>query len=96
MNMGCCISDLRDKEIINICNGVRLGYVADVEVDVRDGRIVSILASGECRSLFGRSEEVVIPWECVERIGDETILVKAPEPPLPRNVKACRSKIKIF
>lgn len=94
--MSCCISDLRDKEIINICDGVRLGYVVDVEVDVTSGRVISLVASGECRSLFGKSEEVVIPWECVERIGDETILVRAPEPPLPRSTKFEKKKIRIL
>lgn len=94
--MGCCISDLRDKEIINICDGARLGYVIDVEVDVSSGRVVAIVASGECHSLFGRSEEVIIPWECVEKIGEETILVRAPEPPLPRNMKLEKKKIKIL
>jgi len=94
--MSCCISDLRDKEIINICDGVRLGYVVDIDVDVTSGRVISIVASGECRSLFGKSEEVVIPWECVERIGDETILVRAPEPPLPRNIKLEKKKFRIF
>jgi len=94
--MSCCISDLRDKEIINICDGVRLGYVVDIEVDVTSGRVISLVASGECRSLFGKSEEVVIPWECVERIGDETILVRAPEPPLPRNIKLEKKKFRIF
>ena len=54
--MSCCISDLRDKEIINICNGARLGYVVDVEVDVTSGRVISLVASGECRSLFGKTE----------------------------------------
>lgn len=94
--MSCCISDLRDKEIINICDGVRLGYVVDVEVDVTNGRVISIVASGECRSLFGKTEEVVIPWECVERIGDETILVRAPEPPLPRNLKLEKKKFRFL
>ena len=44
--MSCCISDLRDKEIINICNGARLGYVVDVEVDVSSGGVISLVASG--------------------------------------------------
>lgn len=94
--MGCCISDLRDKEIINICDGVRLGYVADVEVEVTNGRIIAIVASGECRSLFGKTTEVIIPWDCVERIGEETILVRAPEPPLPHSNKPEKRKFKVF
>ena len=28
------IADLRCKEVINLCDGCRMGYVGDVEIDV--------------------------------------------------------------
>ncbi len=94
--MGCCISDLRDKEIINVCDGTRLGFVEDIEVDVVCGKVITIIASGECRSLFGKNTEVVIPWECIECIGEETILVRVPEPPISRGGKLEKKKIRFF
>lgn len=31
-------NSMRDKEVINICDGKRLGYINDVEIDSCDGR----------------------------------------------------------
>lgn len=73
---GCCVGALQDKEVINICDGSRLGYICDVAVDTCTGKIVSISVPGECK-LFSspRSSLIVIPWEKIEKIGDDTILV---------------------
>ena len=73
---GCCINDLRDKDVINICDGKLLGCVDDVEVDICTGRLVSIIVPYDC-GVFGFSKrDVVIAWENIERIGDDIILVK--------------------
>ena len=71
---------LRRKEVINICDGCRLGYVDDVEVRVPEGQIVAVIVYGPCRffGLFGRGDEYYIPWECIQRIGDDIILVDRP------------------
>ena len=75
--MGCCINDLRDKEVINICDGRKLGCVDDVEVDIVSGRLVSIIVPCDGRIFgFGRSKSLVILWECIEKIGDDIILVR--------------------
>ena len=74
--MGCCINDLRDKEVINICDGRKLGCVDDVEVDVNSGRLVSIIVPCDGKLFgFGR-RNLVILWDSIEKIGDDTILVK--------------------
>ena len=75
--MSCCISDLRDKDVINICDGRKLGCVDNVEVDVMTGRLVSIIVPCDGRLFgFGRSKNLVILWDSIEKIGDDTILVK--------------------
>ena len=75
--MGCTISDFRDKEVINVCDGRRLGYVIDVEFDIVSGRIISIVVPGDkCGFLcFSRCEDIYIDWCKIQRIGDDTILV---------------------
>jgi len=35
--------DFRHKEVINITNGKRLGYVQDVNADLESGKITSII-----------------------------------------------------
>ena len=64
MNMNCRIVDLRNKEVINIKNGARLGYVSDVEVDTCDARLVAIIIYGRARffGLLGREDDCVIDW----------------------------------
>ena len=69
--------DLRRKEVININDGSRLGPVGDVDLRVPEGQIAAIVVFGPARffGLFGRGEEYYIPWDCIQRIGDDIILV---------------------
>ena len=74
--MSCCINDLRDKDVININDGRKLGCVTDVDIDVCSGRLVAIMVPGESKGfIFGRCEDIRIPWERIVRIGNDTILV---------------------
>lgn len=86
MAESCRIADLRCKEVINLCDGSRLGYVGDVEIDVLCGRVVAIVVPGRCRlfGLLGREEDHVIPWEAIEKIGGDIILVRYDRPMLRR------------
>jgi len=79
------IVDLQCKEVINISDGCRLGYVCDVEIDVLCGKLVSIIVPGTWRlwTLFGRGEEYIIPWDCIEKIGEDIILVRFSEAATP-------------
>lgn len=78
--MECRMRELRCKEVINICDGCRIGFVADVEVRVPDGQLCAVIVYGPGRfwGLLGRGEEYYIPWECIQRIGDDIILVDKP------------------
>lgn len=71
------ISEIRDKEIININNGERMGYAYDFELDLDQGIIVGIIMSGTSKvlGLFGRSEDLIIHWRNIIKIGTDTILV---------------------
>ena len=73
-------SQLRRKEVINVCDGCRLGFVGDVEIKIPEGEVKAIIVFGPCRffGLFGRGEEFYIPWECIQRIGDDIILIDKP------------------
>ena len=46
---------IRDKEIINLCDGCRLGYATDFEINVCDGKITALIIPGGFRLLgFGK------------------------------------------
>ncbi len=81
--MYCRITDMHDKEVINICDGMRLGCVDDVEVDTCTAQLVSLVIFGRSKlfGVLGREEDVVIPWKEIEVIGEQTILVNHPVTP---------------
>ena len=70
--------DFKHKEVINICDGKRLGYVQDVCADLGSGRITSIIVPGATNrfmSLFSNNNDIIIPWEKITCISDDLILV---------------------
>lgn len=71
------MSELRCKEVICVADGRRLGFVCDLEVEIPEGCVKSIIVPGPCRflGLFGRKDDFVIPWGCIKRIGPDIILV---------------------
>lgn len=72
------LGDLRYKEVINVSDGTRYGYVGDVELDVETGQVRAIVVPGRLRllGLLGREEEQVFPWQAVRRFGEDIILVE--------------------
>ena len=78
--MSCLFSELRCKEVIDLRSGQRLGYVCDAEFDPNDGKLLSLIVPGQGRAggLLGREEDTVIPWEDIQVIGEDTILVRCP------------------
>lgn len=44
--MNCRFADFRCKEVINICDGCRLGYVGDVECRLPDGQLTALIIPG--------------------------------------------------
>ncbi len=79
------LGDLRYKEVINVSDGTRYGYVGDVELDVETGQVRAIVVPGRLRllGLLGREEEQVFPWQAVRRFGEDIILVEREGPHLP-------------
>ncbi len=76
--MECRIREIRCKEVINICDGRRLGFVGDIEIKMPEGTVCALIVPGPYRffGLFGRGEEFYIPWDCIRQIGNDIILVE--------------------
>jgi YlmC/YmxH family sporulation protein len=76
--MQCRIADLRCKEVINVCDGNRLGFVDDVLVELPAGQVCAIVVQGEgkCFGLLGHDEDYIIPWECIVKMGEDVILAE--------------------
>mgnify|MGYP001287870052 CR=1 FL=1 len=72
------LSELQVKEVISIVDGRRLGYIVDLEIDVKTGKIIAlILADRESKGgFFGKAEEIRVLWNQILRIGTDVILVR--------------------
>ena len=77
--MSMKFTDLQCKEVICSSTGQRLGFVSDVLLEVPEGCVRAIVVPGPCRfaGVAGRSDDYVIPWSCVQRIGPDIVLVDA-------------------
>lgn len=83
------IDDLHLKEVINISTGQRLGYVSDLEFDIRTGKVLTFIVPGPRRffGLLPAEMDYVFPWESIVRMGDDTILIQLDAAKGPQNTK---------
>lgn len=80
--MNCRMGDLRNKEIINVKDGARIGFVSDIELDTQTAELTAVVVYGRLRlfGLLGREPDFVIPWKDISLIGDDTMLVNYHRP----------------
>ncbi len=77
----CTTLSLRKKEIINLCDGSRLGFATDFEFDPKCATLTSLMVprGGGGFLGLGKTEYLFIPWCKIECIGEDTILVRLTE-----------------
>ena len=70
-------SELHCREVINLCDGARMGEVCDLVFDPACGQISAIVVPS-ASGLFGMfsREGCIIPWSCIETLGEDYILVR--------------------
>lgn len=70
--------DFKRKEVINITDGKRLGFVQDVTADFKTGTIREIIVPGNTKffNFFSSKDELIIPWSSIKTIGEDIILVE--------------------
>jgi len=72
------ICDIKQKEVINVKDGMKLGNISDIELNLADGRIEKLIVSAASFKAFhilNRDTEYHIKWEQVKRIGNKIVLV---------------------
>ena len=71
------ISEIKQKEVININDGRRLGIVNDVEINMETGELEAIIipGSGKLLGFFSKENDIVINWSSIKKIGVDVVLV---------------------
>ena len=72
-------SDLMKKEVVNVYDGCKLGYICDLDIDTLCGRVNAIFVPKGCRP-FRKRDYYIIKWEQIERLGCDTVLVRLSKP----------------
>lgn len=71
------INSMRNMDVVDIKTGKKLGYISDIKLDCEEDKVLALIVPGESKGWFGKTEDIEIPWENVEKIGVDVILVSA-------------------
>lgn len=79
------LRQLCKKDVVQLGSGVKLGRADDLELEMGSAQVRSLILRGRPRwfGLLGRGEDLVIPWQQIETIGEDVILVNCPVQDLP-------------
>ncbi|MBR2988624.1 MAG: YlmC/YmxH family sporulation protein [Clostridia bacterium] len=91
-NQEISFCQLRSKEVVNSADGKRMGKINDLIFSLQTGVIKGIVTPYSRNGLFGKNQDIFIPWRCVKKIGEDVILVdinedgtcSLPPPPPPQ------------
>ncbi len=73
------LSSLRERDVIDVCTGKRIGTLGDLEIDGTSGKILAIRVTSGWSALFGGGKEGRrIPWSDIVCLGEDAILVRIP------------------
>jgi len=90
--------ELRVKEVVNVCDGKRLGNIIDMVFDTTCARVTGIIVPGEksFMSIFKSNSDIFIPYNRIRKIGKDVILVEltpiSVQNAPPQNVKVAESE----
>ncbi|WP_186577543.1 YlmC/YmxH family sporulation protein [Aquibacillus kalidii] len=72
------LSELQIKDIIMVEDGRKLGNITDLDIDVDKGQVLSLIigTKGKVMGIFGKEEEITVPWNNIVTIGSDVILVR--------------------
>lgn len=72
------LSDLQNKDIVNVNDGKNIGSIIDVKIDEDSGNIVSFIIEPNKNffKFFNRGADTEINWHSITKIGEDVILVK--------------------
>ena len=85
--METSFNELRCKEVVNMIDGRRLGHIVDMVIELSSARVLGFVLPGQKSgwNIFKSSEQLFVPYGCVVRIGEDTILIELPSQGTPIN-----------
>ena len=71
------LSDLQNKDVVNIIDGKKIGNIIDINITI-DGIMEGLIVekSKFLISMFSTKDEIEVKWNQIEKIGEDVILVR--------------------
>lgn len=71
------LSDLQNKDIVNVLDGKNIGNIIDVRIDEETGSILSLVIEPNRNffSFMNKGVDTEINWKNITKIGEDVILV---------------------
>lgn len=73
--MDISYNELKNKEVVNLCDGAKLSRIIDIIFDSEEGKVRGVVVPGE-KKFLKKCDELFIPLEKIRRIGDDVILIR--------------------
>lgn len=74
------LSELSGKEIVNLCDGARMGIIgnSDLVIDENNGKIIYLLIPNRRIQFFLLSEKnfTEVPWDSIKKIGPDIVILE--------------------
>ena len=67
--------DIREKEVINIYDGKKLGHIIDIIFDRQTGRVTGVVVPG-IKKFMRKTEDIFVPIDNLKKIGEDVLLIK--------------------
>ena len=71
------LSEIQNKDVVDISTGQRIGNVIDIDVNYENGNIIKIIIYDKKSfiNIFKSDNEISISWEQIKKIGEDVILI---------------------
>lgn len=70
------LSEIQNKDVINLNTGEKIGNIIDVRINVNTGKIESFILEKKKFSFFSNNDEIQIYYDQINKIGEDVILVE--------------------
>ena len=70
------LSDLQDKDVVDIKTGVKIGNIVDIKIDNNGVVTYLVLERKRFSKLFSSNDELEILYKNIVKIGEDVILIK--------------------
>ncbi|CQR47780.1 PRC-barrel domain protein [Paraliobacillus sp. PM-2] len=72
------LTNMQLKEIILVESGEKIGMIVDLDINEEKGIITHLIVAAKNKviPLFGKQEEIIIPWKDIVTVGSDVILIQ--------------------